>query len=147
VGREVFTAVARKIGDFNPQPRAGSFRAWLKMITHNKVHDWHRVSEPTAQGGSDAVRFLHERAASDAPSGDHDTEDDERTLVLHTALKAIQCEFEAKTWAAFWGVVVDGQSATEVAERLCMSRNSVYLAKSRVIARLREEFDGLVELE
>ena len=50
----------------------------------------------------------------------------------------IQQDFEERSWKAFWRVVIDGQKPKDVAQELHMSANAVYLAKGRVLARLRE---------
>jgi RNA polymerase sigma-70 factor (ECF subfamily) len=57
----------------------------------------------------------------------------------------MRTDFEAKTWQACWDVVVDGQPPANVAERLGVSVGTVYAAKCRVLARLREELTGLVD--
>jgi RNA polymerase sigma-70 factor (ECF subfamily) len=56
----------------------------------------------------------------------------------------IRSEFEERTWRAFWGVAVDDRPAAEVAAELGMSPGAVYIAKSRVLRRLREEFRDLL---
>jgi RNA polymerase sigma-70 factor (ECF subfamily) len=57
----------------------------------------------------------------------------------------IQREVEDHTWQAFWRVVVDGQSPADVAAALGIRVNSVYLAKGRILRRLREEFGDLLD--
>ena len=42
------------------------------------------------------------------------------------------------TWQAFWRTAVDGQPARDVAEALQMSVGAVYVAKSRVVARIKQ---------
>ena len=59
-------------------------------------------------------------------------------------VRLIRTEFEERTWRAFWAAAVDGRPAAEVAAELGMSPGAVYIAKSRVLKRLREEFDGLL---
>lgn len=54
-------------------------------------------------------------------------------------------DFEEVTWKAFWRVVVDGQAPGAVAQDLAISRNAVYLAKARVLQRLRLEFKDLIQ--
>ena len=49
------------------------------------------------------------------------------------------------TWQAFQRYVVDGQPPAQVALELGVSLNSVLLAKSRVLKRLRAELGWLVE--
>ena len=60
-------------------------------------------------------------------------------------LEMIQMEFAERTWKAFWRVIVDGCRPADVADELEMSVNSVYLAKSRVLRRLREELGDLFD--
>jgi RNA polymerase sigma-70 factor (ECF subfamily) len=54
-------------------------------------------------------------------------------------------EFQPATWQAFWGLTVEGKSGAEVAAELGLSVDAVYAAKSRVLRRLRQELDGLLE--
>jgi RNA polymerase sigma-70 factor (ECF subfamily) len=60
-------------------------------------------------------------------------------------MKLVRDEFEAQTWEAAWRVVVEGQRPADVATDLGMSRGAVYMAKSRVLSRLREELQGLLD--
>lgn len=53
--------------------------------------------------------------------------------------------YEGWTWRAFWRVAVDGCSPADVADELDMSVNAVYIAKSRVLRRLREELGDLLD--
>jgi RNA polymerase sigma-70 factor (ECF subfamily) len=70
---------------------------------------------------------------------------EEVNLLYRRALELMVRDFEPKTWKAFWGVVVEGRRAAEVAADLGMTENAVYLAKARVLARLREEFQDLID--
>ena len=42
------------------------------------------------------------------------------------------------TWQAFWRTAVDGQSSKDTAAQLGMTVAAVYLARSRVVARLKD---------
>ncbi len=117
--------------------RRSSFRAWLSVITRNKCLDYLRRRRPFYDGdGNDPL------VASDAELF---SEEEYRTFVTRRALELMQAEFEDRTWRACWELVVDGRSATEIAEKLGMSINAVYIAKSRVLRRLRDELADLVE--
>ena len=64
---------------------------------------------------------------------------------LTRAMELMKSEFETTTWRAFWECVAEGRPPDEVAAELGVSVNAVYVAKSRVLARLRQELDGLVD--
>ena len=83
-----------------------------------------------------------------APAADelellHETE--YQGYLASRALELMRTEFQTATWQACWQVVVDGHRAADVARDLGMTVNAVYVAKSRVLTRLREELEGLLE--
>src|SRR5262249_61134789 len=53
------------------------------------------------------------------------------------AAEEVRSEFAPKTWPAFWRPGVDGRSPGDVAAELGLSVGAVYIARSRVLARLR----------
>ena len=145
VGQDVFLAVWRNIQTFRRDRPHDSFRGWLRVITHNKIVDLRRKRGQEALGGSEALTLAQQ--VPDTASSDADRARDraEASLIYHRAMALIQKEFEATTWRAFEAVVLNGQTTAETAAKLAVSKNVVYLAKSRVLKRLREEFDGLIE--
>jgi RNA polymerase sigma-70 factor (ECF subfamily) len=142
VAQEVFASVAAHITSFRKEARRDSFRAWLRTIAKNKLNDYWRRQERQARsvGGSEARRKLSEVPSPVVAGEIEDTDADEEAILVRAALDAVSGEFEPRTWKAFWRVTIDGQTATGVARDLGMSRNAVYLAKSRVLGRIREEF-------
>jgi RNA polymerase sigma-70 factor (ECF subfamily) len=64
--------------------------------------------------------------------------------VVARLLQRIEHEFRPATWQAFRRHVLDGADAEDVAAELGLSANAVYIAKSRVLRRLREEAEGLL---
>jgi RNA polymerase sigma-70 factor, ECF subfamily len=65
--------------------------------------------------------------------------------LLRRALEVMQAEFQPTTWKAYWEYVVLGRPAAEVAAELGISVGAVYIAKSRVLSRLRQELHGLLD--
>ncbi len=61
------------------------------------------------------------------------------------ALEIMRAEFQPATWHAFWALVIEGRSGREVARQFGLTVNAVYIARSRVLRRLRLELDGLLE--
>jgi RNA polymerase sigma-70 factor (ECF subfamily) len=146
VFQEVFRAVARHVGDFHRE-RSGSFRAWLRSIVRSRVADHfaRRAGGQSAVGGTDAHRRLLEIPAEQEMSASASLAPDEETLVLRQALAMVEPEFEPKTWQAALRTIIDGRTATEVAEELGMTPAAIRKAKSRVLQRLRAEMEGLLE--
>jgi RNA polymerase sigma-70 factor (ECF subfamily) len=143
--QEVLLVVLAKIGEFERR-REGSFRAWLRTILANKVRDYFRGQkhQPTATGDSDFLRRLDElESPESALSKLWDREHDEH--IARELLKRVQGDFAPKTWQAFRRHVMEGEPAAQVAEALGLTLNSVLLAKSRVLKRLRQESAGLVD--
>jgi RNA polymerase sigma-70 factor (ECF subfamily) len=146
VVQEVLAVVVRRLPDFRRQPRAGAFRRWLRTITVNCLRDfWRgRRGRPVAAGGSDFVQMLDELA--DPASGlsrEWDREHDRH--VTARLLEMIRPHFEATTWRAFQRVALEGASPDDVAAELGLTVNAVFIAKSRVLSRLRQEGAGLID--
>jgi len=140
--QDVFAAVARRLDSFRKDRPSDTFRGWLLTIARNKTRDYfrRRAHEPAAAGGTDAsLRFqqiLDPQAAGEAPDLVDATISDE---ILRSALESIRGEFHERTWRAFWGVVVEGRAAADVAADLGMRPGTVRVSKSRVLLRLRRE--------
>lgn len=143
--QEVFSAVAAAVDRFVHSPDCGTFRGCLWTIARNKLRDHFRrtADREQADGGTTAWKRL-----ADLPENwsdeSHDVSDpSELSLLFRRALDRVRCEFENRTWQAFWLSTVDQQDTADVAQQLGLSANSVRQAKSRVLRRLRCELgDG-----
>lgn len=144
VVQEVFASVAANLARFQGDRPGDSFRGWLWTITRNKVRDhYRRLAARQEQDGSAAQARLLEAAE---PTGDTSVPIAQATIDLaHRLLLLVEGDFEPRTWQAFWRTTVDGLAAREAAEQLGMSVGAVYMAKSRVLARLRDELSGLID--
>ncbi len=141
ISQEVFRTVAAKIASFQ-LGRPGGFRTWLRVITRNKIGDHLRLwrSEARGKGGTSAHDELQQIAESSVSFSAMDM-DAQDNLLPHRALDLIRGEFAERTWQAFWLVVAEERSPAEVAQQLGMTLAAVYMAKSRVLGRLRQELD------
>lgn len=148
--QEVFSAVSGHIDRFQSERAGDTFRGWLRTITRNKTHDYfrRRAIEPPGAGGSQASQRLQQipdRSGTAESVRDPIDEPDGAPFdsLLKRALESIRGEFHERTWRAFWGVVVDGRSAVDVAADLQMKPGAVRVSKSRVLLRLRCELGDL----
>jgi RNA polymerase sigma-70 factor (ECF subfamily) len=141
--QEVFIAVAESLAGYDHG--RGSFRGWLFTITRSKLIDHVRKEGPdvTGVGGSDALQ-RQQLIAENLPD-DEATLSEEKKLLYARALQIIRGSFSELDWQAFNGVVCNGRTPAEMAEKLLISVNKVYLAKSHILRLLREEFRELIE--
>jgi RNA polymerase sigma-70 factor (ECF subfamily) len=134
--QDVFTLLVQKLPSF-AYDQHGSFRAWLKTVTLNQ---WRaRCRRLAVRREGNALPDLAEE------SGEEYWEREYRQHLVRHALRVMQSDFEPKTWQACWELVVNDQPAAKVAEQLGIRIGTVYAAKCRVLARLRQELAGLVD--
>lgn len=140
----MLVVVFREVGALKRQA-PGAFRGWLRTILVYRVRDYFRKRKytPTATGDSGFQQRLDElQSPASELSRLWDRDHDEHvTAVL---LRRVEGDFAPVTWQAFRRYVLEGQPVARVAAGLGLSQNSVLVAKSRVLKRLREELSGLL---
>ncbi len=141
--QEVFRAVASAIERWDPDPARGSFRGWLSGLARNLIVNLLAAQgrHPRGTGDSDFQAFLESRPA---PEGEESRlfEAEYRRRIFAWAADRVRGEFRPATWRAFWEAGVEGRPPGAVAEAMGMSVGAVYIAKSRVMARVRREIEG-----
>jgi RNA polymerase sigma-70 factor (ECF subfamily) len=142
--QEVLRSVARNAEKMEYDPSRGTFRGWLYTVTRNKIYNFlnGQKNRPKAAGDTGAQERL-DAVPDRAPAQDEDWELEYQRRLSARAMERVQHEFQANTWKAFWGTAVEGRAAQEVGAELKMTPGAVYVAKSRVLARLREEVQVL----
>ena len=137
LSQDVLREVARSIGRFQYDPSLGRFRNWLFVVAQRRLFSqFQRTQRQTAGSGDTSVlATLHEVPSSDDEQAAW--EDEYRRHLFTWACEQVRCEFEEHTWSAFWQTAVEEQKPQDVADALGMKVGSVYVAKNRVLARLR----------
>ncbi len=137
--QEVFVVLLGKVSHIVAN-RPKSFRAWLRTVTVNKCRDHfrkcNRKTEPT---------FVSHLEVAGDDTNEILTDQEYQTFVAHSAMRLMKDAFSETTWKACWENVARGRPAREVASELGISENAVYLARGRILKRLRTELDGLWE--
>jgi RNA polymerase sigma-70 factor (ECF subfamily) len=142
--QEVLRAVARAIERLDYDPRRGSFRGWLFTVVRNKLRNFIEARQRQVQGSGDTgvQEALNEQPTPvNGPEEDWDREYERRLFAW--AAEQVRGTVQTATWQAFWQTAVDGKSGQEVARALGMTVAAVYLAKSRVMAKLKEQIRQL----
>jgi RNA polymerase sigma factor (sigma-70 family) len=145
ISQEVLTVVVRRLPDFEHNQRTGAFRAWLRSITVNCLRDhWRGKKNRPTPGDSELQLWLNQLEDPTSDLSRLWDQEHDRHVTRHL-LEQLKREFESKTWQAFSRVALDGVPAAQAAAELGITANAVFIAKSRVLARLRQEAEGLVE--
>jgi RNA polymerase sigma-70 factor (ECF subfamily) len=146
LSQEILLSVVKHLPTFEHSGHRGAFRSWLRTIVCSRTIDywWVLDSGARASGGSGAAAALQEIAD---PGSDLNRQWDEEhdRYVLDCLLDMVEEEFEPTTLQAFRRLAFDGAAGSDVARELDMSVAAVYGAKSRVLQRIRQEAEGLID--
>lgn len=137
VTQDVLRIIAAGAAEFEYDPARGRFRGWLLGVARNRLRKFRDqcVRHPLAVSPTTVERALEPHALVDDESR-WDREYHQR--LFEWAAQQVRTEFEDRTWQAFWLTAVEDQSGREVAGALGLSVGAVYIARSRVLSRLKE---------
>ncbi len=143
--QEVLRSVARNADRMEYDPKRGTFRGWLYTVTRNKIYNFLSAQKrrPRAAGDVTSQERL-EALADPSNEAEADWELEYQRRLSAKAMERVKHEFQPATWQAFLGTAVEGRPAQEVGAALKMTSGAVYVAKSRVLARLRDEVQKLM---
>jgi RNA polymerase sigma factor (sigma-70 family) len=130
--QDTFVSLLRALpaSRYDPSRR---FRNWLYAILANHWKDRLRLKSP----GPLAV---------DVPVPTDDTDEIEyRTVLLRRALELIRTECSERDWQSFASTALDGRPIAAIAAELGVTPNVVYLARSRILRRLRTVLGELLD--
>lgn len=146
LAQEVLLIVTKKLSEFEHAGRVGAFRSWLKNIARNCLLKFWREKKGQL-AGTGATEFQHHlnQLADDTSPLSQLWNQEYEEFVLASVLKHIQPEFQSQTWMIFQRVAMAGETPNEVAEDLGVTTNTIFIAKSRVMARLRLAGKHLLE--
>lgn len=143
VTQQVVLAVTQAVERWRPDGGEASFRRWLFSIARKQalkfVQRGHSGVGPGRRGvgGTDMLEWL-----GNLPEPDPRTitafDEEYRNEIFRLAADRARGEFHEQTWQAFWRTSVLDEPIAAVADQLGMAVGSVYVARSRIIARLRQ---------
>ena len=146
LSQDILLSVVKHLPAFQHSGRRGAFRSWLRTIVSSRTTDYWRAGDAGKQapGGSGATAALQQIADPDSDLNRQWDKEHDR-YVLGCLLDLVEEEFEPTTLQAFRRLAIDGASGAEVAQELGLSVAAVYVAKSRVLQRIRQEAEGLID--
>lgn len=141
--QNVLLAVARAVGKWKPDAERGRFRSWLFRIARNQLIDlWaKRRRQEVATGGTSFVGVMEQLPAADCDESHLLLE--HRRELFRLAAARVKHSVKPATWQAFWLTGVEECDPERAAREIGISVGAVYVARCRVIARLRDEYEEL----
>ena len=136
VMQQILMAIARSIDGWTDDGRKGSFRRWVSTVSRNIVIRFmsRERAQAGAVGGSDLLAVLNNVA--DKPDSQHAQQYEHELIVW--AAEQVRREFQETSWRAFRATIIGGRAVDDVARELGVSPGSIYMSRSRIMARIRE---------
>jgi RNA polymerase sigma-70 factor (ECF subfamily) len=143
LAQQVLLLVLKNISNWKTDPARARFRTWLQTVVRNAMMNaLTRRPKEQASGGTTSLQQLNQ-CPDKADSLWFDLEWQRETL--RWVAQQVRGEFESTTWTAFWDTAIEQLSAQEVAERTGRSVGAVYIARSRVMQRIKQRIAELDE--
>jgi len=145
VSQQLLFAVARSIESWRDDGRQASFRRWLSRVARNVVIKFmtRERREVTGQGGTQFLELLQHTPAEPSPEQQGQYEHE----LIVWAAEQVRHEFRATSWQAFWATQIGGRSVAEIASELGVSPGSIYMSRSRILARIKAKIAEVAEDE
>ena len=137
VTQDVLARIANSIHRWNPDSERGSFRGWLYRMTRNLTIDHIRRNKSQNNGGLEA-HFDINQIAEPSEQDSREFQIEYERQLFNWAAAQVQSSFKPLNWPAFWLTTVDGVSIDTAARRLKIPKGKIYVARSRVMARIAE---------
>lgn len=137
--QDVLLSVVQAVGHWQQDATRAKFRTWLFRIARNKLIDVlsKRQRQATRTGGSGMLDIAQPQTLVEEAAIAH------RRELFRWAASQVREQVQPATWTAFWRTSVEEHPVSEVARDLGLSTGAVYIARSRVLARLKEELSKL----
>ena len=136
VTQQLLVAISRSVVGWQDDGKPASFRRWLNRVSRNVVLKFmsNERRQVGGQGGTDIQELLHR-----VPDvRDEQARAYEYELVVWAA-KQVRSGFRDTSWKAFWATLVDGRPVADVAVELGVTPGSIYMSRSRIMARIRAQ--------
>tara|TARA_R110002049_G_scaffold2750_2_gene21678 strand:+ start:543699 stop:544319 length:621 start_codon:yes stop_codon:yes gene_type:complete len=138
VSQQIFLSIANSIDGWEADESRPPFRAWLTTVARNAITKSLTRRPRDVATGTSSVDQLLSALPDDGWTRDELAKETRREVV-HCVSKKIRNEFSESVWQSFYRTAIQGEAIADVAQSLGCSTGSIYVARFRVIARLKEK--------
>ena len=138
IAQQCLVAIVSRIGEFK---RRASFRGWLRSMVDHKISDYFASRQRERQADTAVLR----NACDLGPTSVELWEETWDRAHLYHLVVTLRTNFAQHTLQAFSLYVLQERPVGEIGQVLGMTPNQIYVAKSRVIRFIREQFGHVVD--
>lgn len=145
LAQRVFISVARKVSDWKPHSSETRFRNWLGRIARNAIMNELTRAKPdraTGAGGHDGV-LVQVPDRSDLAST---IAIEAHRQAISFVITSIESEYAPLTWEMFRQSAIEGKTPQVVAAAVGKSVGAVYIARCRIMQRIKERIEEMSDL-
>ena len=144
LAQDVLMTVSKTISSFDHNGRPGAFRNWLRAILVNRLRTFWRARDRRPTNGNSSIEVRLAELADPASAMSQIWNKQHDLHVLKALPELSRPGFSEDTWLAFTRVAIHGERPDVVSKEMGLSLNAVFIAKSRVLSKLREDSAGFV---
>jgi RNA polymerase sigma-70 factor (ECF subfamily) len=137
VTQQILLTIARSIDGWKDDGNVASFRRWLSTVSRNVVIRFMARERKQAGGIGGSELLAQLQNVEDKPDEKY-IQRYQHELVVWAA-EQVRHEFLDTSWRAFWATVIEEQAVDKVAAELKVTPGSIYMSRSRIMARIRKK--------
>lgn len=143
VTQQILMAIVRSVNDWADDGQPASFRRWLGRVARNAAIKFLARERRHARGfgGNEFLSQIDQ--IPDTVIDDRRIQQYDHEMIVWAA-EQVRSEFRETSWQAFWGTQVEGRPVADVAQELGISTGSIYMSRSRIVARIRERIEKVM---
>lgn len=146
LSQDVMVVLVRKLPEFQHNGRIGSFRAWLRTIVTRQTLKFLQQGRCRVESAKEGITPEYLSQLADSASDLAKKWDQDHDLfLLDQLLRLLDTDFQPDTVRIFRMLAFEGKKPDAIANESGMSIAAIYGIKSRVLARLRQESQFLLE--
>jgi RNA polymerase sigma factor (sigma-70 family) len=133
--QETFIAFLKAYRTDKYQRQQGKLSHWVMGVARNVIRNHYRKQpkiSPTANPNAPLPQDVEDEQAVQ-----HTWQTEWRNVLLQRCLIQARKEFDSKTFLAFELYALEGKPVSQVCAQLNLSANAVYIAKNRVLTKIR----------
>jgi RNA polymerase sigma factor (sigma-70 family) len=147
VVQEVFISMAKQFQNQSFSSDKGAFHAWVTKFAKWRIVDSIRKTARKNKVITSGDDILMESQPDISQNLDKKFEIEHQKVIIKKALKNLKGSKKTKEYNIFYDFFIENMSKEDIIEKYRTNSNNIYLAKHRILKRLKEEVAKLSEKE